>query len=170
MASGTGGGVNVPEGSPADGPRPDPKGKQLAALALAALGVVFGDIGTSPLYALKECFAGPHGVPLTPENVLGVLSLIFWSLNFLISFKYLVNMLRADNRGEGGVLALLALVKPGEIKTAGKWLLVSIGIFGSTMLYGDGVITPAISVLSAVDGLAVATPALAPWVVWISVA
>ena len=161
--------MNVPEGSQPDGPRPDPKGKQLAALALAALGVVFGDIGTSPLYALKECFAGPHGVPLTPENVLGVLSLIFWSLNFLISFKYLVNMLRADNRGEGGVLALLALVKPGEIKTTGKWLLVSIGIFGSTMLYGDGIITPAISVLSAVDGLAVATPALSPWIVWISV-
>ncbi|MGE3614283.1 MAG: KUP/HAK/KT family potassium transporter, partial [Gemmatimonadales bacterium] len=141
----------------------------MAALSFAALGVVFGDIGTSPLYALKECFAGTHGTELTPENVLGVLSLIFWSLNFLISFKYLVNMMRADNRGEGGVLALLALVKPGETKTIGKWVLISIGLFGSTMLYGDGIITPAISVLGAVDGLSVATPALEPWIVWISV-
>ena len=152
------------------GGRPEPTGKALAVLSFSALGVVFGDIGTSPLYALKECFFGTHGVALTPDNVLGILSLIFWSLTFLISFKYLVNMLRADNRGEGGVLALLALTKPADIKTPAKWLLVSIGLFGSTMLYGDGIITPAISVLGAVDGLAVATPALAPWVVWISVA
>ncbi len=149
--------------------RREPTGKALGILSFSALGVVFGDIGTSPLYALKECFSGTHGVPLTPDNVYGILSLIFWSLTFLISFKYLVNMLRADNRGEGGVLALLALTKPGEVKTPAKWLLVSIGLFGSTMLYGDGIITPAISVLGAVDGLKVATPALAPWVVWISV-
>jgi KUP system potassium uptake protein len=151
-------------------PRPEPKGRALALLSFAALGVVFGDIGTSPLYAFKECFSGTHGVPLTPENVLGVLSLIFWSLNLLISFKYLVHMLRADNRGEGGVLALLALTKPGEMKTTGKWILVSVGIFGSTMLYGDGIITPAISVLGAVEGLKIATPAFEPYIVGISVA
>ena len=149
--------------------RPEPTGKALGVLSFSALGVVFGDIGTSPLYALKECFSGTHGVSLTPENVYGILSLIFWSLTFLISFKYLVNMLRADNRGEGGVLALLALTKPGEVKTTSKWLLVSIGLFGSTMLYGDGIITPAISVLGAVDGLKLATPALQPWIVWISI-
>jgi KUP system potassium uptake protein len=151
-------------------PRPNPRGKALAALSLAALGVVFGDIGTSPLYAIKECFAGTHSVTLTRDNVLGVLSLIFWSLNFLISFKYLAHMMRADNRGEGGILALLALVKPGEIRSAGKWVLVSVGIFGATMLYGDGIITPAISVLGAVDGIGVATPAFQPYLVWISLA
>ncbi len=151
------------------GERQEPTGKALGILSFSALGVVFGDIGTSPLYALKECFIGTHAVPLTPENVYGILSLIFWSLTFLISFKYLVNMLRADNRGEGGVLALLALTKPGEIKTSAKWLLVSLGLFGSTMIYGDGIITPAISVLGAVDGLKVAAPALGPWVMWISV-
>ena len=150
--------------------RPEPTGRALAGLSFAALGVVFGDIGTSPLYALKECFTSSHGVPLTPENVFGVLSLIFWSLNVLVSYKYLVHLVRADNRGEGGVLALLALTKPGEMKTVAKWVLVSIGIFGSTMLYGDGVITPAISVVSAVDGLKIATPALQPYIVWISVA
>jgi KUP system potassium uptake protein len=150
--------------------RPEPTGKALAGLSLAALGVVFGDIGTSPLYAIKECFDGTHSVPLTPDNILGVLSLIFWSLNFLITFKYLSQMMRADNRGEGGVLALLALLKPGEIRSVGKWFLVSIGIFGATMLYGDGIITPAISVLGAVDGVGIATPALQPYIVWISVA
>jgi KUP system potassium uptake protein len=156
--------------NPGDPARPEPTGRALATLSFTALGVVFGDIGTSPLYALKECFTSSHGVPLTAENVFGVLSLIFWSLNFLVSFKYLIHMLRADNRGEGGVLALLALTKPGEMKTTAKWVLVSIGIFGSTMLYGDGVITPAISVVSAVDGLEIATPAFSPYIVWISVA
>jgi KUP system potassium uptake protein len=155
--------------SSGDPARPEPTGRALATLSFTALGVVFGDIGTSPLYALKECFTSSHGVPLTAENVFGVLSLIFWSLNFLVSFKYLIHMLRADNRGEGGVLALLALTKPGEMKTTAKWVLVSIGIFGSTMLYGDGVITPAISVVSAVDGLEIATPAFSPYIVWISV-
>ncbi|MBM4187903.1 MAG: potassium transporter Kup [Gemmatimonadetes bacterium] len=150
--------------------RPEPRGRALATLSFTALGVVFGDIGTSPLYALKECFTSSHGLPLSPENVYGVLSLIFWSLNFLVSFKYLAHMLRADNRGEGGVLALLALTKPGEMTTTSKWVLVSIGLFGSTMLYGDGVITPAISVVSAVDGLKVATPAFQPYIAWISVA
>jgi KUP system potassium uptake protein len=90
-----------------------PSGRALAGLALAALGVVYGDIGTSPLYALKECFSGPHGVTPTHDNVLGVLSLVFWSLNIVVSFKYLALVMRADNRGEGGILALLALVRSG---------------------------------------------------------
>src|SRR5512133_1061054 len=89
-----------------------PKGKALAGMALGALGVVYGDIGTSPLYALKECFVGPHGVPVTHEDILGVLSLIFWSLNFVVTFKYLRIVMRADNRGEGGIMPLLALVRP----------------------------------------------------------
>jgi KUP system potassium uptake protein len=152
-------------------PKAATSGKQLAILALGALGVVYGDIGTSPLYALKECFTGPHGVPVTQENVLGVLSLVFWSLNFVITFKYLTVVMRADNRGEGGILALLALVRPhdeGRPKGGYRWL-IAIGLFGAAMLYGDGIITPAISVLGAVDGLSVATPALEPWIVPITV-
>jgi KUP system potassium uptake protein len=146
-------------------------GRSLAVLALGALGVVYGDIGTSPLYALKECFIGPHGVPVTKDNVLGVLSLIFWSLNFVVTFKYLTVVMRADNRGEGGILALLALVRPhGEGRPTGpyRWL-VGVGLFGAALLYGDGIITPAISVLGAVEGLSIATPALQPWVVPIAV-
>ncbi|HEY9015080.1 MAG TPA: KUP/HAK/KT family potassium transporter, partial [Gemmatimonadales bacterium] len=142
-----------------------PSGKQLALLAFGALGVVYGDIGTSPLYAFKECFFGPHSFPVTTANVIGILSLIFWSLNFVVTFKYLSMVMRADNRGEGGILALLALVRPaGPPTTAGR-LLIATGLFGSALLYGDGIITPAISVLSAVEGLSVATPALQNWVV-----
>ena len=139
--------------------KPPPSGKALAALALAALGVVYGDIGTSPLYAIKECFAGLHSIPPTPENVIGVLSLIFWSINFVVSFKYVSFVLRADNRGEGGVLALLALVRPHSGPSGGRAVLIALGLFGSALLYGDGIITPAISVLGAVEGLSVATPA-----------
>ena len=142
-----------------------PSGRALATLALGALGVVYGDIGTSPLYALKECFSGAHGFPVSTENVLGILSLIFWSLNFVVTFKYLTIVMRADNRGEGGILALLALARPsGSLTTAGR-LLVAVGLFGAALLYGDGIITPAISVLGAVEGLTVATPALSHWVV-----
>ena len=147
-------------------------GRSLAILALGALGVVYGDIGTSPLYALKECFIGPHGVPVTKGNVLGVLSLVFWSLNFVVTFKYLTVVMRADNRGEGGILALLALVRPhgeGRPPARYRWL-VGTGLFGAALLYGDGIITPAISVLGAVEGLSVATPALQQWVVPIGVA
>jgi KUP system potassium uptake protein len=137
-----------------------PTGKRLAILAFGALGVVYGDIGTSPLYAFKECFFGPHSFPVTTQNVLGILSLIFWCLNFVVTFKYLSMVMRADNRGEGGILALLALVRPsGPLTRAGR-LLIATGLFGSALLYGDGIITPAISVLSAVEGLSVATPAL----------
>jgi KUP system potassium uptake protein len=142
-----------------------PRGKALAALSLGALGVVYGDIGTSPLYAIKEAFHEPYGVALTTANVLGVLSLIFWSLNFIISFKYLMLMMRADNRGEGGVLALLALIRPHRYTTKRRWLLIMGGVFGAAFLYGDGVITPAISVLGAMEGLSVAAPALETWVV-----
>jgi KUP system potassium uptake protein len=142
-----------------------PSGKQLALLAYGALGVVYGDIGTSPLYAFKECFFGPYSFPVTTQNVLGILSLIFWSLNFVVTFKYLSMVMRADNRGEGGILALLALVRPSGPLTGTGRLLIAIGLFGSALLYGDGIITPAISVLSAVEGLRVATPALEHWVV-----
>jgi KUP system potassium uptake protein len=142
-----------------------PSGKQLALLAFGALGVVYGDIGTSPLYAFKECFSGPRSFPVTTGNVLGILSLIFWSLNFVVTFKYLSMVMRADNRGEGGTLALLALVRPSGPLTSTGRLLIATGLFGSALLYGDGIITPAISVLSAVEGLSVATPALERWVV-----
>jgi KUP system potassium uptake protein len=149
--------------------RKPPSGKVLAGLALAALGVVYGDIGTSPLYALKECFKGPHGVPLTHDNVLGVLSLVFWSLNFVVSFKYILLVMRADNRGEGGILALLALVMPGG-RASGRGILLITGVFGAALLYGDGVITPAISVLGAIDGLSFQTEIFKPWIVPISIA
>ncbi len=143
-----------------------PQGKYLLYLTLTALGVVYGDIGTSPLYAMRECFHGPHALPPTPENVLGVLSLIFWSLVLVISIKYLAFILRADNQGEGGILALTALIMSGggEIATRRRWLLIIMGLFGAALLYGDGMITPAISVLSAVEGLEVITPVFAPYV------
>jgi len=137
--------------------RRDADPKYLAGLALGALGVVYGDIGTSPLYALRECFYGKHAVAATHENVLGVLSLIFWSLILIVSVKYLTFVMRADNKGEGGILALLSLAFP-EAKTMKRGALVAIGVFGASLLYGDGMITPAITVLSAIEGLDVATP------------
>ena len=138
--------------------------RDLLGLALGALGVVYGDIGTSPLYSLRECFHGEHAVPPSHANVLGVLSLVFWVLIVTISIKYLVFVMRADNRGEGGILALMALVPP-QVRRSGHWILVALGIFGASLLYGDGMITPAISVLSAVEGLQVATPFFTPYVV-----
>jgi KUP system potassium uptake protein len=131
---------------------------------------VYGDIGTSPLYALRECFHGPHAVPATPENILGVLSLIFWSLTLIISIKYLIFVMRADNDGEGGILALLALVsqQPSH-QRRGRATLIALGLFGAALLYGDGMITPAISVLGAVEGLTVATHVFEPYVVPITV-
>ena len=147
--------------NPADAQRPaDPRGRYLAALSLGALGVVYGDIGTSPLYALRECFHGEYAVAPTPGNVLGVLSLVLWSLLALISVKYLGFVLRADNRGEGGILALVALLIPHAQPEQGRSRkLALVGLFGAALLYGDSMITPAISVLSAVEGLEVATPA-----------
>jgi KUP system potassium uptake protein len=143
-----------------------PAKQSTAALALAAMGVVYGDIGTSPLYTIKEVFGGHHPVPVTPENVLGIMSLVFWALVIAVSLKYVVFIMRADNRGEGGIMALTALVT----RTSGAgprqlWWLSALGIFGAALFYGDGAITPAISVLSAVEGLEVATPAFKPYVV-----
>ena len=140
-----------------------------AALTLAALGVVFGDIGTSPLYALRECFYGTHGVPATPANVLGVLSLIFWALVLVIAIKYVSYVMRADNQGEGGILALMALIPANYRGPQSRGVLLALGLFGSALLYGDGVITPAVSVLSAVEGLSQATPKLTSFVVPLSV-
>lgn len=136
-------------------------------LTLAALGVVFGDIGTSPLYAVRECFYGDFGVDPSPINVMGAISLIFWALILVISFKYLTLILRADNNGEGGILALMELVLPRK-KKSGRRIILIMGLFGAALLYGDGMITPAISVLSATEGLAVATPFFEPYVVIIT--
>ena len=138
-------------------------------LVLAALGVVFGDIGTSPLYALRECFAGTHAIPVSNANVLGVLSLIVWSLVITVSIKYVLFVMRADNQGEGGILALVALVR-GKAGPSAHGALIAIGLFGAALLYGDGMITPAISVLSAVEGLSVATHVFEPVIVPITVA
>ncbi len=142
--------------------------RYLFVLSLGALGVVYGDIGTSPLYALRECFRPEHGVLPTQDNVLGTLSLIIWSLVVIISIKYLALVMRADNRGEGGILALMSLVGArGDRKR--RFALVALGLFGAALLYGDGMITPAISVLSAIEGLEVATPVFSPVVVPITV-
>jgi KUP system potassium uptake protein len=139
-------------------------------LTLTAIGVVYGDIGTSPLYALRECFFGSHSVPPTHENVLGVLSLIIYSLLLVISIKYIVIVMRADNQGEGGILALTALIPPRQVTGIGSPSLVLLGIFGAALLYGDGMITPAITVLGAIEGLTVATPLFQPYVVPVTVA
>jgi len=147
----------------------------LLPLTLTALGVVYGDIGTSPLYAIRECFFGSHAVPPTHDNVLGVLSLIIYALLIVISIKYVAIVMRADNQGEGGILALTALVPSrngggGSSRLAvGRPLLIALGIFGTALLYGDGMITPAISVLGAVEGLEVVTPLFTPYVVPITV-
>lgn len=137
----------------------------LSALAVAAIGVVFGDIGTSPLYALKEAFSAQHGIALTSESILGVISLLFWAIVVVVSLKYVLFVMRADNDGEGGVLALMALALRG-FPREGKWIgvLMALGIFGACMFYGDAVITPAISVMSAVEGLEIAAPSLAQYV------
>ena len=146
-------------------------------LSLTALGVVFGDIGTSPLYAMKEAFHGAHGIEPTHDNVLGVLSLVFWSLILIVSGKYLAFVLRADNDGEGGILALLSLIhpdggQPGDTRrrVARRVLLVSLGIFGAALLYGDGLITPAISTLSAVEGIEIVRPEAGPLVIPVTIA
>src|SRR6202041_2199749 len=132
-------------------------GGRLAPLALAALGVVFGDIGTSPLYAMSACFTGP-GIEVTPEHIFGVLSLIFWTLVLVILLKYVAVVLNADNKGEGGVLALTALVVNTERQSPRKRIYGMLGILGAALFFSDGAITPAISVLSAVEGLHVAAP------------
>ena len=141
-------------------------GRRLVSLTLGALGIVYGDIGTSPLYAMRECFHGPHAVSPTAANVLGVLSIIIWALILIISVKYLVFVMRADNRGEGGILALIALIRQ---RRGERGYLIGLGLFGAALFYGDGMITPAITVLSAVEGLKVATPFLSSYVLPITV-
>jgi KUP system potassium uptake protein len=147
--------------------------RYLLTLSFAALGVVYGDIGTSPLYALKECFMVHHGhqIAVTRPNVLGVLSMITWSLILVISVKYLLFVLRADNRREGGILALMSLVRPRQSERRGvrRTVLIALGLFGSALLYGDGMITPAITMLSAFEGIGVATPLFDPWIVPLTV-
>src|SRR6185503_422117 len=152
--------------------RPRPQGRYLARLSLLALGVVYGDIGTSPLYAMREAFHGQHGIPVTPGNVLGVLSLIFWSLVLVVTVKYHIVIIRADNKGEGGVLALMALVQGARLtrKLEPRRIMIVLGIFGAALMYADGALTPAISVMSAVEGLQVAAPALGGWVLPITIA
>ncbi len=159
--------------SPAHTPPDEPQQRRhFRALCLAALGVVYGDIGTSPIYALRESFQSAHGIAATPANTFGVLSLIFWSLIVVIGFKYLILVMGADNHGEGGIIALTALVMPrGSLAKArgARHVLVLLGLFGAALLYGDSMITPAISVLSAVEGLEVAVPSLTPWVLPLTV-
>jgi KUP system potassium uptake protein len=149
-----------------------PSGRQLRTLTIAALGVVYGDIGTSPLYAIKESFHPTFGLELSQANVLGILSLVFWSLMLIVTIKYLFFILRADNHGEGGIMALLALVipkLPAGSHGRRRATAIALGLFGAALLYGDGIITPAISVLSAIEGLQVATPAFQSFVVPITV-
>eukprot|EP01133_Synstelium_polycarpum_P005545 gene5545-6400_t len=147
------------------------KNGSLVGLTLAAVGIVYGDIGTSPLYTLKTVFDPTHGLSVTHNNLLGIVSLIFWGLTLIVSLKYVTLVLRADNRGEGGIMALMALVLSSVSKSS-RWHvpLMVIGVFGATLFYGDSVITPAISVLSAIEGLEVATPAFSPYVVWLTIA
>ena len=155
-----------PRASPAAEATPTHRTKMLP-LALGALGIVFGDIGTSPLYAMQECFVKKleHGVLQTPghalvvssDNVMGILSLFFWSLTMVVSVKYLGFIMKADNKGEGGIFALLALLPGKDKPSRGRAVVVLVALFGAALLYGDGIITPAVSVLSAVEGLQVAT-------------
>ena len=140
--------------------------RERKSLIIAATGVVFGDIGTSPLYTMKAVFAGTHAVAPTPENILGILSLIFWALTIIISFKYVVIMMRADNRGEGGIMALLSLIlHTAKVSRRLRTALTIVGLAGAALFFGDGVIAPAISVLSAVEGLKVLEPDLDPYVI-----
>ena len=144
--------------------------ERVAPLALAAMGVVFGDIGTSPLYTMKEVFHGSHAVAPTPANLMGILSLVFWALTITVSLKYVLYITRADNRGEGGIMALTALaLRTAKTSPAGLRWISLLGIFGAALFYGDAVITPAMSVLSAVEGLEVATPLFKPYIVPITI-
>jgi KUP system potassium uptake protein len=159
------------------GPTPHPssegtRGRYLLLLSVGALGIVYGDIGTSPLYAFRESFHAAEGLAVNTESVFGILSLMFWALVLIVSIKYLIFVMRADNHGEGGILALTALLAPAHRTRPDrvKWFLILLGLFGTALLYGDGIITPAISVLSAVEGLEIAAPGLGDYVVPIAVA
>lgn len=146
---------------------------RLAWLSLAALGIVFGDIATSPIYAIRECFYGKYGIAVTPANVMGILSLMFWALVMIVCLKYLIFVFRADNRGEGGVIALAALIRGPKAASGNRSAMTAIallGLFAACLLYGDGMITPAISVLSAVEGISIITPLFAPYVIPLTIA
>lgn len=142
----------------------EPQARNLFKLALGAIGVVYGDVGTSPLYTMKEIFNGPHAAAVNTANVLGALSLIFWALTAVISIKYVLFIMRADNRGEGGIMALMALALHRRHRRSHRTWITAIGLFGTALFYGDGLITPAISVLSAVEGLEIGAPALHAYV------
>src|SRR5450830_1325277 len=147
------------------------RSKKLHLITLAALGVVFGDIGTSPLYALKECFNIEHGIPFSPAAVLGIISMLFWAVTVVVSLKYVLFVMRADNNGEGGVLALMALSLRTAVSGSPRAkLLMMLGVFGACMFYGDVVITPAISVLSAVEGMDIAVPGTSHYVIPLTLA
>ena len=139
-------------------------------LAVGAIGIVFGDIGTSPLYAFRETFRGPHDLAIDDAHILGVLSLIFWSMTLVVSIQYVTLLMRADNKGEGGSLALVALLSRRMDRSRYGWLVVLLGVFATALFYGDSMITPAISVLSAVEGLAVVNPQMSRWVIPIALA
>src|SRR3954471_24890954 len=142
-----------------------------AALTLSALGVVYGDIGTSPLYTIKEIFSASTGVPLNPETLVGAVSVVFWALMLVVTLKYVTLIMRASNAGEGGIMALLALASTTVAhQPALRRRLLLLGAFGACLFYGDSVLTPAISVMSAVEGLEVVAPALKTWVLPISIA
>ncbi len=148
------------------------KNGRLVKLSLAALGIVFGDISTSPIYAIRECFHGEYGIAPTPANIMGVLSLMFWSLVMIVGLKYLTFVFRADNKGEGGVIALTALIRGEDHRSSKvhkKLGLVALGLFAACLLYGDGMITPAISVMSAVEGIGIVTPLFQPYVIPITI-
>ncbi|HEY3910240.1 MAG TPA: potassium transporter Kup [Stellaceae bacterium] len=161
----------IPAGhaAPRVGEQQEPPPAPLAGLSLAALGIVFGDIGTSPVYTFRECFNRDFGLPLSPENVLGALSLIVWALILVVAVKYVLLIMRADNQGEGGILALLALAQQAMGTPRGRTVLVLLAVAGAALFYGDSMITPAISVLSAIEGVGVATPVLSRFVVPITV-
>ncbi|MGN6112461.1 MAG: KUP/HAK/KT family potassium transporter, partial [Luteimonas sp.] len=157
--------------TPASSVPQDAHRSRLGALMLGAIGIVYGDIGTSPLYTIKEAFAPHYGLSVDPASVFGILSLIFWSLVVVITIKYVVVIMRADNDGEGGIMALTALVARGLAPgSRGAYVVGLLGVFGVALFFGDGVLTPAISVLSAVEGLGVAAPGLAHWVLPIAIA
>jgi len=144
----------------------DNRSNTMLPLIVGAIGVVYGDIGTSPLYAMKETFSGVHGLAPEPQNILGILSLVFWALTIVVSLKYVLFMMRADNKGEGGIMALIALTRRlARANPNLRWLLAVLGLFGAALFYGDGMITPAISVLSAVEGVAIPAPALESWII-----
>ena len=134
-------------------------------LAVGAIGIVFGDIGTSPIYAFRETFAGPHPLAIDDLHILGVVSLIFWSMTLIVSIQYVILLMNADNRGQGGTLALVALISRKLGASGYGWITVLLGVFATSLFYGDSMITPAISVLSAVEGLTVVQPAMSRWVV-----